>query len=146
MPPANVAINLCNIVIWTGVEVHMSLVCGQYTKHHLLFTDHLWTDRQKHTRANISAPFLLLACLPSLRPIATFVSDKFKQLRKHKNTLKSGNAVTFLPLSRNTIWDDGHHSILDSPSVKEMKPVASHVEAKAPGHWESEVDTFESAL
>ena len=27
---ANVTTNLSNIVIWTGVEVNMSLVCGQY--------------------------------------------------------------------------------------------------------------------
>lgn len=42
--PANVAINLCNILIWTGVEVNMSLVCGQYTKNHVLFNDQFWTD------------------------------------------------------------------------------------------------------
>lgn len=112
---------------------------------------------EKHTIANIIVPFLLLACLPSLRPIATLVSDKFKQLRKRKNThkkgskllmntLKSGNAATFLPLSRNTIWDDGNRPVLDSPSVIDMKPVASHVEAKAPGHWESEVETVKPAL
>ncbi len=88
--------------------------------------------------------------------MATLVSDKFKQLRKRKNThkkgskllmntLKSGNAATFLPLSRNTTWDDGRRPIWDSPSVIDIKPVASHVEAKAPGHQESEIETVEPA-
>lgn len=42
--PANVTTYLSNVLIWTGVEVNMSLVC---------------------------------ACLPSLRPIATSISETF---------------------------------------------------------------------
>lgn len=37
--PANVTTYLSNVLIWTGVEVNMSLVCGQYTSPHPFFFD-----------------------------------------------------------------------------------------------------------
>ncbi|KAF6237360.1 hypothetical protein HO173_004250 [Letharia columbiana] len=122
--PADVTINLSNILIWTGVEVNMSVVC---------------------------------ACLPSLRPIVAFISDKFKQLCKRKSThtkglkllmgtLRPSDTATVLPLSSKKSWDDGHHPILDSSFVVEMEAIAPHFEAKAPGRWVSEVEAVEPAV
>lgn len=94
----NVVISIANVLILTGVEVNMSIIC---------------------------------ACLPSLRPITTFISEKFKQLRKHKSTHRNGSNVlmdtlrprtsaTILPLSTEKSWADGHRSTLDSSSMAEM--------------------------
>lgn len=94
--------------------------------------------------------FLLLACLPSLRPVGKLISDKFKQLRKHKimhkrssksltDKLNPGNATTVLPLSKKKNWWDGQRSMLDSSSMIEM-------EAKAPGCSDSEIETIEPAF
>lgn len=144
--PANATTNMSNILIWTGVEVNVSLVCGQYTTPHLLPVDcYCWLAR--HEPANIRLALLALACLPSLRPIATFISERFCQPRKRKlmhqrrsgllmNRLKPGNATPVLPLSRKKSWDDGLRLILDSSSAMEM-------EAKVPGRSVSELDKVE---
>ena len=69
--------------------------------------------------------FSLLACLPSLRPIATHISNKSKHLRERKNmhtndsgllTNKSppGNAAFDMPSSTEISSDDRQSQILDS--------------------------------
>ena len=60
-----------------------------------------------------------LACLPSLRPIISFISDKLKQLRKYTSTprrdprslvTRSSELVTVLPLFRTQNRDYGRHT------------------------------------
>ena len=134
----------------------MSLVCGQCIEPRLFYIDRCG-GREKQETANTRVAFSLLASLPSLRPIATLISDKFKQLRKrkstykngskrHMNTVKSGNAATFLPFSRKESWTNGHRPMLDSSSVIEMDTKAPHIEANLPGNWISEIEAVEPAL
>ncbi|KAM0804383.1 hypothetical protein BDR22DRAFT_885642 [Usnea florida] len=97
---AGLTTNIANILIWTGVETNMSIIC---------------------------------ACLPSLRPITSYISDKLK-LRKHTNTPKrdlrllvtrSSAVITVLPLFKTQNRDHGRHSNSHSSAETE-------VEAKAP--------------
>ena len=74
--------------------------------------------------ANILIAFFLSACLPSLAPIATRISDKSKHLREGKNTQKIspalltnpsplGKAPFDVPSSTGSSSDDRHSQTLD---------------------------------
>ena len=107
--------------------------------------------------ANIWAAFLLLACLPSLRPIVALISDKTKKLRKHKgvhskdsqkltHTSKPRTAVSDMPLatideeSAQSSLDNRHNSVLDSSSVVDREVEAPCSEMNAATPWEPELE------
>ena len=145
---ASLTTNLADILIWTGVEVNVSIICGQYKAslpaalktsssvvlESLFLAIQCGHPKRRKKLANIKAILSSLACLPSLRPITTFIFNKLKQLRKHTSTPKrdprplvtmSSKVTTILPLFQTQNWDDGHRSSFHSSSVMEMEAKAS---------------------
>ena len=98
------------------------------------------------------------ACLPSLRPIATFVLDKSKQLRKRGSTHKQGSRLLndisksgntpfiALPLSEIQSQDHGQDSIQDTSFEPEKEAKISRTETSTLPHWVAEVETDEQAF
>ena len=102
-----------------------------------------------------------LACLPSLRPILSFISDKLKLLRLRKSTHKRGSkllmdmlpvrkqAEPISPISSRQSWNDEPHPMLDSSVFTEIDSNAlraPELDAEAPGPHVLEVETVEPAL
>ena len=157
----NIAGLIINISIWTGVEVNMSVICGQYTIStflgiSLVYHPLLYRGKKKEIElANMYAVSSTLACLPSLGPVITFVSDKFRQLRASKSMRENNvgslakasrkvDAPIVLPLSKIESWDNGPRSTLDSYFVMDMETKVLSVEMNATKNWISKVETVES--
>ena len=157
----NVVSLFINISIWTGVEVNMSVICGQYTISTFLNISLVYYpllcggEKKKIELANMSGFWSLLACLPSLGPVTTFVSDKLRQLPARKSTRKHNvgslakasrkvDAPIVLRLSKIESWDDGPRSTLDSSFVTDMETKVLPTEMNATKNWISKVETVES--
>ncbi|KAM0799244.1 hypothetical protein BDR22DRAFT_324926 [Usnea florida] len=104
---------------------------------------------------------IICACLPSLRPILSFISDKLKLLRDRKSTHKRGSkllmdmlpvgkpASPVSPVSSRQSWNVEPHPLLDSSIVTELEantPRAPELDAEAPGSHILEIETVEPAL
>ncbi len=124
----------------------MSLVCGQYFDPRLLSINRFFrVGKEKGERRDCikltSGSFLQLACLPSLRPIATLISDKYKRLHKHKNTHKKSilpldavrpnNAPSVVPSSTKYSCDSGYFPRSESLSGVDMEAELPQVETSA---------------
>ena len=141
---------------WDSFEANSAIICGQY------MTASSTRSYSRETTANIKSSRLSLACLPSLRPILSFISAKFKQLRKHESTHKRGSKLLMdmlpagkspsspvLPLSRKQSWNDGQHPMPDSSAVVEveaMNPRTPELDAEAPGPHILEIGAQEPVL
>ena len=102
------------------------------------------------------------ACLPSLRPILSLISEKLRLLRQRNNHRKRGSELLMdmlparkpasepvLPLSRRHSWNDGPNPMLDSSTVLEMESrtqKAPELDAEAPGPHILEIETTEPVL
>ena len=112
--------------------------------------------------ADIVLLLLLLACLPSLGPIVSYISKQLDRLRKRKNTHKRGTqllmhilpagrpaSLPVPPLSRKPSWNDGPNPMLDSSAIVEAEarnPQAPELDAEAPGPHILKIETLESVL
>ena len=122
----------------------MSIICGQYEAflpavlntsssvvlESLFVTIQCGHSKMRKQLANMKAILTPLACLSSLRPITSFISDKLKQVRKHTSTPKrdprslvtrSREIVTVLPLFQTPNWDDGRHTNSHSSADMDME-------------------------
>ena len=105
---------------------------------------------------------LTLACLPSLRPIPSFVFEKLVLLRKRKSTHKRGVELLMdmLPagrlasspissLSREQSGEIRQHLMMNSSAAIEVEANnlrAPELDAKAPGPHILEIGTVEPVL
>lgn len=104
---------------------------------------------------------IICACLPSLRPILSFISGKLKLLRKRKSTHKRGSKLLMdmlpvrksvspvSPLSRRQSWNNEPYPMLDSSVVTELEANtlrAPELDAEAPGPHVLEIETVEPVL
>ena len=92
--------------------------------------------------------FSLLACLPSLGPIATHISDKSKHLRKRKIIHTKDSrllsrpriAASNMSLPTKSSLDDRQSQILDSSIDVEKEAEALHSEKDAAKRCVSELE------
>lgn len=143
------------IIILTSVEANFSIICGQYMTA---------SSSSSYERAWAETRILDLssACLPSLGPVLSFISEKLELLRKRKSTHKRGfnflmgllpasksAPTSVIPLSRRQSWSDGPNPMLDSSAIVEAEARnarAPELEADAPGPHTLEIGTVESIL